>query len=254
MTKKGETIKPGPPPTAVAVQELKKEIEPLANPILVRIKSLTVTDAASYALFDSYLAKIRHARAIVKEKFEGKDANGNPTGILSLINATRNAILKMRSELDDPLEEGEEYIRGSMKQFKLNEAREEAEKKRKAELEAQLLRRQAEEKERLAQAAKSKPMQQRLMAQSQELEQKADRVEAAPAVAPVQVRNSGTRTVQKWRVTDIEAFARFVLDGAAPLDCLTVNKETMDQYKKGRPDFKDWPGVELFDDIQIVGR
>lgn len=245
MKKEVVTTTKALPPRYVSIQELQREIQPLIVPVLARVKALVISGARSYALADEILTKLRYARSIIKEKMDS---------ILDPINAARSAALKIRHDLDDPLADAEDTLRTGMKTFKLGEARKVADEQARRDREAAELRRLAGERERQAQNAKTRLMAARLAAQSQDLEEKAEEVEAAPIPAPVQVRNSGTRTIPKWRIISTGDFIQHVAGGWAPDECLTVDKAVMDRLFKTRPDFKDWPGVECYDDIQIVGR
>jgi hypothetical protein len=52
----------------------------------------------------------------------------------------------------------------------------------------------------------------------------------------------------------MEDLVLLVAGGGAPQDCLSVNQVTMGAYFRTRADFQYWPGVECYDEVQIVGR
>lgn len=228
-------------------EQTREEVQTITSPILARTTQLQVTNAASYAVADGLLARLREARKTIEIKL---------SSILDPINEARKAALELKHSLDDPLETAETSLRAQMKTYKLSEHRQALEAERKAREESARLSREAEEKRQKELAAKSAPMRARLANQRIELEQKAAEVASVPIPTPVKVANSSTRTVKCWRVTDFSALVKAAADPASqvPEDALALNTVAINAYfRDHQEEVGKWPGVELYDDIRIVG-
>lgn len=236
-------------PTLPAVaQKTRQEVQTLTSPLLARIATLQVTDAPSYAIADSLLARIREARKTVEAKL---------SGIIDPINEARKAALELKHSLDDPLQDAEATVRAQMREFKMEEHRKTLEIERVAREEADRLRKAAEEKQRKAEQARTQALRNRLEAQGAELELKAAEAEVVPIQAPVRAANSGVRVTKKWRVKDFGELLRAAAnpDSDVPEDVLVVDTILVNRYFKEHPEVvASWPGIEIYDDIGIVGR
>jgi hypothetical protein len=231
----------------INVEATKREVAISTAPVILRAKALTVTDAPSYAQADALLLRLRDARKQVKARI---------ATVLDPINQARAAILALSHDLDDPLEAAEQRIRVGMQEFKRLEMRQAQEAERKRQAEEEALRMEAADKHMRELAAKTEPMRQRLAAQRAELEEKADNVVAAPVLPPVKAAHSSTRTVRKWRVTDEVALLRAAadLDSDVPENAMMADPAILNQWLKEYPEeLAKWPGIEIFDDIVIVG-
>ena len=237
--------------TTVELAKARQEILVSTKPILAQVETLTVTDAPSYALADALLAKIRSARKVWTDRV-GK--------ILDPLNAALKEARGLRNEIDNPLETAENHLRVAMQQFKIAEAAQAERERRVREAEEAKIQLQLKLKQAQAEAARTAPMRAKLEAQAAQLEVKQAEVAAAPIATPVQVSNSATRTIRKVRVVDIGALIKGIafagsLPGGIPSDVLMVNTVFLNEYyRTHKGEVEHWPGVETYDDIQIVGR
>lgn len=228
-------------------QQLSTELEIVKRetaPIISRTETLEVTDPQSYAVADSLLTKIVTTRKTIKTRL---------SKILDPLKEALKQAQSLLSEVDTPLSEAESTIRGSMKDYKLEEAGQANLAARKREEEAAELRRQADLKKLAESKAKTQQMRDKLAAQRAELETKADVTEVAPAPALVKAAGSTTRTVKVPIVIDECAFIKAVASGLIPPDTLSFHMVNIKAHCKSRPDLvAKWPGLDIIDDIQIV--
>lgn len=226
--------------------EIKRDGLALVSPLQLAVNSLEVTDQESYLEADSLLARVRVVRKQWGTRMEG---------IIRPIRQGLDEVYGLNRDVDRPLEALEKSIKQVMGDFKLGEQRVLQAAQEAQRIESERLRREAEEKAWKATEAATPKLRERLQQQAAILEQKAVDVEAAEQPQAVVGLNSSSRKVKKWRVTDIKAFAKGVVDGYIPENCLLVNHSTTDVEFKNDPEgFECWPGVETFDDVQIVGR
>lgn len=236
-----------------AITETKKEVAALAAPVLHMLGSLKIVDADSYGKADTILSRIREARKGVTAKL---------APILSPIEKAfkeikeaRDAIKDLHSELDKPLEVAEGQVKSLMRSYKIEEQRliEEFEEEKRMEAEkAESRLREALEKEN---NAKTAAMRVRLAQKRIEAEAAVEVIEEVAIAAPVKAASSSTRTIPKWKVTDIKALLKAVVAGQIPEDMLLVNITVGNSYLKvAREEMEKWPGIEVFNDVQIVGR
>lgn len=232
-----------------ALPQLSKELEIIKKdsaPVLARAATLVVEDAQSYAIADSFLSRIVTTRKAIKLR------------LAKIIDPIKEALKEAKGLLDEadgPLELAEQDVRGKMKDFKLEEARQARIEEQKREEAAEELRRQANAKLLAEQKAKTQQMRDKLAAQRAELETKADVAAAAPAPEVVRAVGSTTRTVKVPRVTDMNAIISAVAAGRASRAILDVNMVALKALYKTHPEeVSKWPGIEWIDDIQIVKR
>jgi hypothetical protein len=222
--------------------------EQAVSTLVPRAQSVTVTDEASYQLADSLLARISTARA---------DWKADTATVLDPINAARTAAMELRAKYDGPLKLGEDRLREGMRQFRLSENRriqQEEEKKRQEQLRQD---REAEEKRQAAENARTPQMKGKLLAEAARLEERADLTAAAPISRPVQAAHSGQRVTRKCRMKDGQwrQILKGILDGVIPADVVSIQDSTINAYFKSAPaEVSQWPGVEVFDDVDIVRR
>ncbi len=233
-----------PPATLV---QLRKDLTP-ARTLLTQVTTLIVEypDAASYEEADKLLSIIR---CNVKKIEKGI------APILDPLNEARKALLALKHDMQDPLDDAEQAIRSKMRAWKMQEHRAlaEAEEQRQQEIEAK--RQEAEEKEAAAARAKTSAVRQRLEAEALQAQVEAEVLEEEPEAPAVQVVGSGTRKVKVWEVADLEQVIAGVTEGKIPLDVLTVDRAKVTEYfRESQTEVASWPGFLVKDDVRIVGR
>lgn len=235
------------------VTETKKEIAALTAPVLHHLAALQITDADSYLKADGLLSRIRTARKSIIEKLS--PIFDPIERAFKEMKEARSAVSKLQDELDAPLAQGELQIKGLMREYKMEEARQIAvaeDKKRQEKEKADRLLREAQEKEANARTA---AMRARLAQKRVEAESKVEEVDGREEEAPVKAAASSTRTVIKWRVTDFRKVLQGVLDGKIPEEMVSVNITVGNQcLKLDKEEMRQWSGIEIYDDVQIVGR
>lgn len=234
------------PKIAVELAAVKREAATAAAFLVPKINALVIDSPIRYAEADSYLTKLRGVRA----KFKGMVDD-----ILKPLNQARNATLAMGHEVDDPLKAAEDRVRLGMQEFKRKELAAQRAEELKQQEEAQRLRVEASKKEAAESKARTEQMRQKLAAQREELETKADVIEATPIAPAVQVKGSGTRVTKKPVVKDLLQLLKGVVKGDVPIEVITVNIVDIRAYYRQMPDeVAQWPGVVIEEDVQIVGR
>lgn len=229
--------------------QLSKELEVIKTetaPVIARAATLVVQNAQDYAIADSFLDRLVGARKSIKAR------------LAKIIDPIKEALDQAKSllkEADGPLEQSEILIRGRMREFKLEEARQariEEEKRYAAE---EKLRQEVAAKALAESKAKTQQMRDKLAAQRAELEAQADVAAAAPAQQTVKAVGSTTRTVRVPKITDKNALIAAVAAGKASRVILDVNMPELKALYKAHPEeVSKWPGIEWIDDIQIVKR
>lgn len=240
MMPKKPTVPPPP-----QLERIKKEASIDIVPI-AKANSLMVTDATSFARADAILAQLdarcNHYESLFSE-------------ILDPLNAARTATLKAKKEVLDPWTHAVDYIRLQMKQFKNEEARLIQQEKDRVETEQRQLLEEAQRKDRQAEAAKNPKVQERLAQAARALTEQAQEVTAVPVIAPVAVIGSTTRTVKAWRLVDLEDLIEAVSKGIVGREALKVDEDWARQMLRANPAaLAKVPGIEVYDDVQIVRR
>lgn len=241
------------PPPQQDLAVIRSEVMSQSGPLTRSVNSLAVVDPTTYAKADSILSRIAAVRRGLKDQV-GRilapldEAKKN-------IDQSRKELTRFRDELDGPLDNLETQVREQMREFKNEERRllQEAEDKR-LEEERRLLA-EAEETRRKAMTAPTAQIQKRLETRASDLETKADIAAATPAPAPVQVAHSGVRVVRKVKITDWKALLRGIIDDVIPADIIRIDTHEIEVYRRGDEALvKSWPGVEVYEDTQIVRR
>jgi len=229
------------PPLALKARvEMQKRLPTLAS----AVEALTVTTPAEYQEADGLLGMVQEARRSWAAKFEP---------VIRPIRQGLDALYALVREPDQVLAGYEAAIKGKQKKYKLEEARQAREL---ADQQAAEQARIQAELDRVAQKAETATgsTKTRLQARREALEAESEQV-AAEEVIPVRAAHSTTRTVKKWRVTDIKIVVAGVKAKVIPPEVLTIDTRAVEEvFKSDSETVASWPGFELFDDITIVGR
>lgn len=204
-------------------------------------------DAEDFAFADAQLGRVRQFRKQWGERMER---------IIRPIRQGLDELYGLNREIDKPAEKLELVLKKQMGDYKLAEQRQiEAEQRERDEV-ARKLREASEEAERKAKAASTPQIRARFEHKAMDLAVEAAQVETAESdtVAAVSM-NSSSRKVSKWRVTDMDAFVKGIVDGYIPVACVVVNKtETDIEFKIDREAFELWPGVQVYEEMEVRGR
>lgn len=228
------------------VVTVKKEALKVQAPLIQQANSLQVTTAEQYQTASALRTQIKAAKKSVVDRLEI---------IIRPAYEALQSLYALKKEITDPMDKADDILTGRMRQFKIAEAAEiEKEASRKRQEESRLAA-EAAAKEAAATKARTVQMRERLEAQAAAAAAQAKEVAAAPVAAPVKAMGGSTRVVKRWRCVSLMALAKAVADGEVPDDCISVNTVRMNEYFKDSPaDVGAIPGIELWDDLQIVNR
>lgn len=227
---------------------VKQEGLSLLTPLEPLIKGLTITDEDSYLQADQLLGRIRTSKARWLLRI-GK--------ILDPARVVYDEARALRDEVAKPLEKYEQLVKAEMLAFKREEQRLIAESRLYAEREAQRLADEAEALEKKKAAARTKPMVSRIAAKLQANTAAQEAIEQKPEPVIARGVSSGTRTILKVRVRDSMQLLRALVEGETPIDVLDLQLDTAyltQMLKENRAAVESWPGLEVYEDIRIVGR
>ena len=203
-----------------------------------------------YLEADSSLTRILQARKRWKLRMYGEKNDG----IIPNIRKGLDQLYALFAEVDKPLEQTEGAFKRAMAAFKDRERRLIEETRRVQEAEAARLRQQAEDLRAKEEAAKTRQMRERLAEARRVTEAQAEAAEEVEAPLPVQGR-TGTRTIKAWRIIDMVAFIQGAASGTIPGWAVAAATVEINKAFRNDPDsLKLWPGVEVYDETQIVGR
>jgi hypothetical protein len=216
------------------------------QPLAQAVQELTVTNDEEYQAADALLGSVRGARRQWASMFKPVHEP------LKLAKANAD---KLNRDIDGPMETMETAIKRVMADYSLEKERRIAEQKRLADEEAERLRKKLEEATNKELAAKTAPMRERLRVARETLEtQVVEQAEETEETLerPVEAEHSRTRKVRKWRLVDLEAYAKVtrnyvILDTAAVTRDLRSGLITLD-------DIAGWPGFEVYEDVVIASR
>lgn len=234
------------PTTRVDPQKIQQEGLQLLTPIQAEVVALHVRTAEDYLAADGVLHRIRVARKTWGDRMEK---------IIRPIRTGLDEVYKLNRDVDRPMEVLESRVKDAMKMFKLAEQRalQAAEDARRAEEDR--LRREAEEKRQAAEHATTAQMRDKLTAQAQRAEAQSETAAQEELPEAVHGMSSTTRPLKKVRVTDLTAFLQGIIDGYIPDDYVAIIQSKLNTALREDPEgMKAWPGVEVYDDVQIVGR
>jgi hypothetical protein len=249
--------------------------------ILTRVSSLLITDQTTYLSADHELSLIRAARRHIQANIIDP--------VKAPINASHKAILKLEHQLDDGLAAAETALRRKMSDYQVGERRKiearEVEERARREAEEKE-RRRVEEDWRCADCETAQSERQRELdkdcacggrfvskAQREEASQQGSAVYVAnreefvegiqvnfPStprsvyVPPVSIHSS-SRPVQRVRVVNLDELLIGIIEKHVPEDVISVVESALNRYLRDAPDVvATWPGVEVYDDVQIRGR
>lgn len=223
-----------------SIQKAKDDGLALIDPLRAEVEGMVIATEDQYLVADAMLGKIQAARKRWTARI-GK--------IIDPLWEALKSGRELKNEVDKPLEALEGHVKQAMRTFKLAEQR----RIQAAADEEARLRDEAAAKEHAEEAAKTAPMKARLAAKRMELETQADA--ASEAQTPVIANASSTRKVKKWRVIDQSAFIIGVVERKIPAMALSIDTVSMNRLFRADPEaVAAYPGCEVYDDIDIVGR
>ena len=228
-------IVPIPAVTPKSILQARASALTVTQEILDLARDLIVETEPDYHTADEILHKIKVAQKRLDQPFED---------VIRPVRQGLDGVYAIRREVENPLLDLEQTVKEKMRAFKLAEA----ERIKKEERIRLAVQRAAEEAERKRVAALPKP------------ERPAEPVEvvvihSAPVRAPVRAASSSSRTIKKWRVTDLELVLEAVRLEIAPVDILQINAVRVAEMFKANPAVIDEiPGMETYDDVVISGR
>lgn len=225
---------------------VKKDALKVQAPLIQQAHNLQIVTSEHYELASSLRTKIKAAKKSVVDRLDI---------IIRPAYEALQALYLLKKEIIDPMDKADEVLTIQMRQFKIAEAAEIEQANRAKREQEDKLRREAEAKEAAAAKARTAQMRGRLEAQAAAATEKAKEVAAAPVAAPIKATGGSTRIVKRWRCVNLQLLAKAVADGEVPDDCISINTVRMNEYFKDSPaDVAAIPGIELWDDLQIVNR
>lgn len=244
---------PAPKSTTDEAREQAQEVLAIVPTLQQEVKELAIVDAGGYAYADTLLGRIRSQR-----KGWGAIWGRIQDKTIRPLRASLDGLYELNRDIDGPLEKLENAVKKTMKDFKTEEARQIAAANEEKERERIRLEQEAAEKAKQAEQARTPQLRGRLTNQAVQLQQQAATVAQQEAPTPVRGTSSTTRTTPAWRLKDPSAifdFLQDILDGKIPAEAILLNKQYIDSVFKSQPEvIMGWSGIELYDDIQVVGR
>lgn len=226
------------------------QVEATLSTIQKEVAELKVFDAQSYLYADNLLGRIRANRSVwgkVWARIQEKSIRPIREGLEELYALNR--------DVDVPQEKMEDIVKARMKFYKQEELKQINAEKLRKQLESQRLLDEAQAKQVAAARAQTPQMRGRLQAQAERATEQAVAVVEREVAEPVTGESSSTRPKKAWRIKNMREFCAAIGDGTLPEDCVTTLNPIMNQYFKHDPEgMQVWPGVEVYDDVQIVGR
>lgn len=245
----------------------KVEVTTLIPDLRQEVQELVITDDDSYHYADSLLGRISAAKrswAAVWGRIQEKTVKP--------LRAALDGLYETNREIEKPLTDMEETVKRAMKTFKVAETRklQESEAARQAEL--RRLEEEASKKIEQAQSAATAQMRGRLQAAAARLREQQEAVAEQETPEAVKGEASTTRAIPSWRLQGsdlpgddtgmsataqlaLATFLQGVLEGKVPANAIMLNERFIGQEFKRNPEkVALWPGIEVYDDIQIVRR
>ena len=223
----------------------------ITQEILDLAKDLAVETESQYHSADDILHKIKVAQKRLDQPFED---------VIRPVRQGLDGVYAIRREVENPLLDLEKTVKEKMRAFKLAEAerirKEEAERARLLRIEQSRVAEEqlAEQARRIVEAAKANDFQKALEILEEEKPEVAV-IFAAPVQAPVRAASSSSRTIKRWRVTDLDLVIEATRLDMAPTNILQINAtKVQEMFKLNPASIDEIPGMETYDDIQIAGR
>lgn len=231
----------------------KREGLALITPLQQEVDLLDrISTPGELAVADELFGRIQRARKTWKLKMYGTPTKPGP---IPSIRSGLDQLYELNREVDKPLEQLETTVEQAMKAYH-REAfkREQEEHRAKMEREAKAQREFDElERKKLilrTPAAKAK-IEEQILEKATEIEE----IQQEDAPERVEVEHSTARPTRVPVCVSVSEVAQGVVDGLIPEDCLTVNMVKVRAYYKSDPTAVAlFPGIELQDDVAIVGR
>lgn len=241
------------PVATVAVLKDKREGLALITPLQQEVELLEAIDSpAELAVADELFGRIQKARKTWKTKMYGTTAKPGP---IPSIRSGLDQLYALNREVDGPLEKLETSVETIMKSYHLRllkeKQEEEAAKKRREEESQRVL----EELERKKALLKTPQAQAKVEAQILEVAAEIDEIQQEEVTEQPEMANSTGRPRKVPTVLSVSDVCQGIVDGVIPEDLVTVNMVRLRAYYKEDPESVAlFPGIELQDDVTIVGR
>lgn len=233
----------GTPPKLILV---KTKGQRLLTPLEEQVQGLVVKTEEDLTGADELLAGIRRARKQWADMIEP---------VLAPLREAKSAADALNREIDRPLGELEESVKGAIRLYRVEEQRQISEAKRLQDQEAERLREQINETATREQSARTKQMRERLALKREALESQAEEQAEEPEPVAVTVTHSQTRKVKRWRLMDKAAALKAAAAGTIPSAVFEVSNSAMAICWRESPEVvAQWPGFEVYEDIIIAGR
>lgn len=229
------------------------EVSAVIVTLSTEVEELEVTTPEQYEYADQLLGRVNKARgmwAAIWDRIQERSIKPIREGL--------EEFYVLNREIDGPSEKLVKAIKDKMKAFKVAEQRRIDAEEREKQLAAQKLLDEAKAKEEALAKAKTPMMRERLRTASEQLQQQAETVLMQESSLPTVGVSSGIRKRKVARITNLEAFIGFMLDGELTAHqlryevhlamCDVVKTHTKDA------DIDQIPGVTVEDDIDIIGR
>lgn len=238
-------VKP-PPVVAQAQREMALVIPALTSEVV----AITINTEDDYLQADVVLAKVRTAKKTWVDRLEA---------IIRPARQSLDLLYDLNRDGVKPLEKLEGQLKTAMADYKTQERRQLEAAQRAKEEEDQRIADALQATQEAEAKARTAPMRAKLAAAREALENQQQAAAEEPVSAPVQANHSTTRAVKRIRPTDMGKILMAIIAGKVPYDVVQVNQVVLNSYLKITPEAKylpvtEWPGVEVYDDTQIVGR
>ncbi len=223
------------------------------GPLERRYAAIKVTDEKSCQQMDSLLGDVVQARkgwGSIWARIHEKSIKPIMDGV--------NALHEVNRAIDGPLGKLEDAGKKAIKTFRVSEQA----RITRAREEEEALNRKSEELQSKAEAARTLLQRGKILAQKEIIDTQA--VRAFEAATPVQTENTGNRTKPAWRLVGSEVESgenppsflvvlEAIINGDIPQGAVILDTRYINEVFKHRPEqLAEWPGFEIFDDIQIV--
>lgn len=237
--------------TIPQLRQVERQGLQLLSPLQSAVQGLNITDERSYLAADVLLGRVVTARKTWR--VELKPISDPIDKAAAELRKAKAGVKALDDKVDGPLEAMERELKRGMADYKIAEARQiqaAEEDRRRQALKAE---QDALEAERKLESARTKPIRERLAAARDAALTKIEVLAEEVAPEPVRGETSTTRRTPSVRIRDFRAFLQGVLDDIIPIEFVAPNMTALRVQFRCDPDkLKDWPGLELFDDITVV--